>query len=1020
MLIRRASQRRGTFAAPAAVDNGRAINADEGTPLTGNVLDNDLGGQAPLTVTSVNGSPANVGVLIATAYGHLIVYYSGTYSYTPDTANADVATLPLGDTLIDTIPYIITESGPLARTSTANIIVEITGVYVPSEGPTALWDTSAAHDTNGKVTIAGDLTTYAASGSFGDWGITLGDLPIILGDKVGIHMRGKADASFSALAEVGLVLASIGEVYSSQLGEVGSVSIRPGSVILNGAVYDSDSNWQSSISPGDYVDILILFDRSNPAAQVATVFKHDGNTYGTPIDLTSTFGSNDVYPAAMLQYAGQTVQLMNETDVLNDFNINVKNAWTAAKATGFVAYSGAVTGSGGGGGTDPGETPPGDFAAWIAGGPSLPPDVTFSNDNQTVVSNIGGWPNWRIMRCDTPIAVGDKVAQVIELYAAPHVAGGPVVGLVKATGYNPSGGAELGGASHVAWRSGDIVLGGVAVAGSIANWGSGDWTGTDSGGTSHGDTRRTMILVDRSDPDNQWARCYSLDECFYGPVIDIGALFGTNAVYIAGETLYDGSGLSLVTQTAVEDPAYDWGAAWLWKNAKANGFTFLSQPLALAEDYDPLEVTDWTLPALNYFSTVGWNLSYEQITAHATSGIYTDMEYAQGDWMYGPNSREATIANAADAGFGVILCPGMQYNPAGPWSEAGQINDYEQGAGMLIDDPRIRMLAWMDELDLYWGSGLGQDWASPINWELHTQHWMADHGGNLGGLLVISNLVAGPQFTDAPPGRQGYLNSAYTNMTSCDTYRRTASVNPQPPYESLYGGYKGGSVYASTCTLFTAGFPGWTTYIHKFGGHPDGSTGQIGKPHAEWLAGTKMQPNGLHLTAAEQNIMAGSAVVMGVDMLGWFTTDYTFGQTLDQWSPASAGLPGGMRAGYAPQLRSRLDLIQSKGVMMKPGGGRTPFILRLSPVIRSDPSVDFGHTYAEPLSVLYMPGGFIFAKLLTADPAVYYYLGINLEEAVRTLTLEADDPWYADLNGLVMQEGEFVFLDHTGTMVAGW
>ncbi|MDC8005776.1 VCBS domain-containing protein, partial [Aureisphaera galaxeae] len=82
-------------------------------------------------VSAVDGSAANVGVSYATTYGFITLNSDGTYTYTVDAANPAVATLPVGSTLMDVIPYTLIDSiGPGGNTDTANLTITINGSFV--------------------------------------------------------------------------------------------------------------------------------------------------------------------------------------------------------------------------------------------------------------------------------------------------------------------------------------------------------------------------------------------------------------------------------------------------------------------------------------------------------------------------------------------------------------------------------------------------------------------------------------------------------------------------------------------------------------------------------------------------------------------------------------------------------------------------------------------------------------------------------------------------------------------------
>lgn len=148
--------------APYAVDDTDGVTAgmvaygEEGehpemdipAPVTGNVIDGDstngTGGEDtdpdgdPLTVIAVNGSGADVGVVINGSYGTVTINADGSYSYDLTDTNPDVIGLGDGDILQDVFSYTIADGE--GGTDTATLTITITGA---NDGPTAINDFNA-------------------------------------------------------------------------------------------------------------------------------------------------------------------------------------------------------------------------------------------------------------------------------------------------------------------------------------------------------------------------------------------------------------------------------------------------------------------------------------------------------------------------------------------------------------------------------------------------------------------------------------------------------------------------------------------------------------------------------------------------------------------------------------------------------------------------------------------------------------------------------------------------------------
>ena len=138
--------------APIAEDD--SIATDEDTSLNGNLLSNDSDPDSdPLTVTEVNGNPANVDTSITLSSGALLTLNAnGDFVLDPSGQFED---LSVGENAIDAFSYTISDD--LGRTSTATVTLEITGV---NDAPTANDDsgTGFTTDEDTVLTTASALT----------------------------------------------------------------------------------------------------------------------------------------------------------------------------------------------------------------------------------------------------------------------------------------------------------------------------------------------------------------------------------------------------------------------------------------------------------------------------------------------------------------------------------------------------------------------------------------------------------------------------------------------------------------------------------------------------------------------------------------------------------------------------------------------------------------------------------------------------------------------------------------------
>ncbi len=112
--------------APVAVDDTNTIAEDSVPAVTGDVLLNDSDPEFdPLTVSNVDGLPANVGSAVAGIYGSLTLNSDGTYSYTLDNADPDTNALPDGALVSETFSYTIQD--PSGASDTATLTIDISG-----------------------------------------------------------------------------------------------------------------------------------------------------------------------------------------------------------------------------------------------------------------------------------------------------------------------------------------------------------------------------------------------------------------------------------------------------------------------------------------------------------------------------------------------------------------------------------------------------------------------------------------------------------------------------------------------------------------------------------------------------------------------------------------------------------------------------------------------------------------------------------------------------------------------------
>ena len=112
--------------APVATLDTNSISENAVNPVIGNALtnDTDIDGDT-LSVTAVNGTAANLGKPVSGLYGSLTVNTNGSYSYSVNNSNGTVQALGVGESIIDSFSYLMSDGN--GGTSTANIVITING-----------------------------------------------------------------------------------------------------------------------------------------------------------------------------------------------------------------------------------------------------------------------------------------------------------------------------------------------------------------------------------------------------------------------------------------------------------------------------------------------------------------------------------------------------------------------------------------------------------------------------------------------------------------------------------------------------------------------------------------------------------------------------------------------------------------------------------------------------------------------------------------------------------------------------
>ncbi len=250
-----------------------------GTATEGNVLINDLSGDASITVTAVNGSAANVGVIMATPLGGTIVINAdGSYSYTPP-PQADHSQGPV----YEVFPYEITNSD--GNSSSSTLTIEVLDTV-----PTAVDDINTA-------TEGGTLNVALLNG-------------ILSNDVMSADIPGKVLSITSGSVTVDPGTAIAGQYGTLIIAEDGSYTYQANSSVPAGSQDVFIYKMEDSDGDTSQAKLTITFagDNNVPTAQDGAAVQSDDALYaGTQVASEGTLAfsmGGDVPGTVSMDYDG--------------------------------------------------------------------------------------------------------------------------------------------------------------------------------------------------------------------------------------------------------------------------------------------------------------------------------------------------------------------------------------------------------------------------------------------------------------------------------------------------------------------------------------------------------------------------------------------------------------------------------------------------------------------------------------------------------------------------------------------
>jgi VCBS repeat-containing protein len=155
---------------PTAHPDSASVSEDGTLVASANVLANDTtGADSPATVTSVNGSSANVGVAIAGLYGTLTLHADGSYTYILNNGSAAVQGLSVGEHLNDSFSYVMQDAdGDLSSSTLLTITINGTddGVTLGDLTPVAQGGDGTVYEAALSTGSDPSATSESVSGTF--------------------------------------------------------------------------------------------------------------------------------------------------------------------------------------------------------------------------------------------------------------------------------------------------------------------------------------------------------------------------------------------------------------------------------------------------------------------------------------------------------------------------------------------------------------------------------------------------------------------------------------------------------------------------------------------------------------------------------------------------------------------------------------------------------------------------------------------------------------------------------------
>ena len=314
---------------PIATADSALVAEDAVFSATGNVLANDADGDAnvvqTLTVSQVNGSAGNVNTDVVTALGTFHINTNGSYTYLLN--NAAVQSLPVNQTLTDSVTYQVSDGNGGFATTTLTVTID-----GANDAPVAFNDTKTQTEDDTGL-LSGDVTPNTSDPvgpQTQDFDRDTGETATLMVTAVTPTTTGGSNSLATVtVSGATLVHGRFGDLtinpngtYSYDLNEAAAQGLRGGTTAQDNFNYQITDGHGGSAG----ANLQIQITGVNDAPTVGTVIAPQNATEDSPFSLSLSGAFHDVEVESPL--AGFPGQQLVYTATLAD-GVTPLPAWLA-------------------------------------------------------------------------------------------------------------------------------------------------------------------------------------------------------------------------------------------------------------------------------------------------------------------------------------------------------------------------------------------------------------------------------------------------------------------------------------------------------------------------------------------------------------------------------------------------------------------------------------------------------------------------------------------------------------------